>query len=361
MVYAARMTMQRLADRVDLKTFRLAAPRTVEGTGGRIFQATLAVPGTYYYESLGASVLTPAEVLSDAAFVDALTGVPVIDDDRRAHVEGVTPETMQAEAIGRVLRAWWDPEQQALIGDLLIDVDRGLDAVARGVTGVSVGYAVYLAEQKGDGYTLRQVARRAPSNVAITLTPRHEVTHLRAADSREVPMNPELQAQIAAKVGDAADPMAMFQSLIQMVLDHAARAADLERQLAEATQKLAAQAGADPAAGDAEDDEAEASVTDEAPAPAAEDAKVATMADAIRVADALQITIDDAWSLRDLQRAIVIARGVPAADAKALDGAALGAVYAAARQVKVSDAFDRISTQPLPGARVPATPNPADV
>ena len=242
MVYAARMTMQRLADRVDPKSFRLDPPRTVEGTGGRIFQATLAVPGTYYYESLGASVLTPAEVLSDPAFVDALTGVPVIDDDRRAHVEGVDTTTMQDEAIGRVLRAWWDPEQQALIGDLLIDVDRGLDAVARGVTGVSVGYDVDLAAEDGDGYTLRQVARRAPSNVAITLTPRHEVTHLRAADSREVPMNPELLASIKAKVGDAADPMAMFQALIEMVLSHAQRASELEAQLAEATKQLAAKA-----------------------------------------------------------------------------------------------------------------------
>ena len=360
MVYDAPMTTARLADRIEPRAFRLAPPRRVEGTGGMIYEAVLAVPGTYYYESLGASVLTPAEVLADEAFIAALTGVPVIDDDRTAHVEGVTTATMQDAAIGRVLRAWWDPEQQALIGELLIDVQRGLEAVARGVTGVSVGYDVDLAEEAGDGYTYRQVARRAPSNVAITLTPRHEVTHLRAADSREVPMNPELLASIKAKVGDAADPMAMFQALIEMVLSHAQRAAELEAQLAETTKQLAEKAGADPAAGDAEDEEAEASATDEAPPAPAEDAKVSTMADAIRVADALGVQIDEAWTLRDLQRAIVIARGVPTKTADALDATGLGAVLAAIREVKVADAFDVISargrTQPAA-----ATPNPTDV
>jgi len=317
-------TSARLSDRIDSTRYTVAPPRAVSGTGGVIYQAVLAVPGTYHYPSLDAWVCTPAETLADKAFTAALQGVAVIDDDQRAHVEGVTTSTMQDEAIGRVLSAWWDDAQQAIVGDVLIDVQRGLDAVRMGVDGVSVGYDVDLVEEAGDGYTLKQARRYDPSNVAITRTPRHGVTRLRASDSAGAPMNPELLKTIQAKVGDAADPMAMFQALIQMVMDHATRATDLERQLAEATAKLAEQAGVEVLEGDAV-----SGAGMEPPDEEVAEAKAADMADTYRAADSLGLTIDPAWTVADLDRAV--------------REHAVSAVLASAKSGRVGDAWDRAS------------------
>lgn len=289
-------THARLSDRIDSTRYTVAPPRAVSGTGGVIYQAVLAVPGTYHYPSLGAWVCTPAETLADKAFTDALQGVAVIDDDQRAHAEGVTTETMQDEAIGRVLSAWWDDAQQAIVGDVLIDVQRGLDAVRMGVDGVSVGYDVDLVEEAGDGYTLKQARRYDPSNVAITRTPRHGVTRLRASDSEADMLNAE---QLRAKLADAADPMAMFESLIQMVVTHSARVAELEKELAAKAGAAAAEAGVE-----VPDEGADAVPGTETPAEEAAEAKVATMADAVRAADSLGIAIDPAWTIGDLNKAV---------------------------------------------------------
>jgi hypothetical protein len=319
-------TSARLCDRIDSTRYTVAPPRAVPGTGGVIYQAVLAVPGTYHYPALDAWVCTPAETLADKAFCDSLQGVAVIDDDQLAHVEGVTTTTMQDEAIGRVMGAWWDDAQQALVGDVLIDVQRGLNAVRMGVDGVSVGYDVDLVAEAGDGYTFKQARRYDPSNVAITRTPRHGVTRLRAADSGALPMNPELLKTIQAKVGDAADPMAMFETLIKMVLEHSARATDLERQLAEATVKLGEQAGV---AVEVPEGDAVPGAGMETPAEEVAEAKAADMADTYRAADSLGLTIDPTWTVADLDRAV--------------REHAISAVLASAKSGRVGDAWDRAS------------------
>lgn len=344
MVYAVGMcTYVRLSDRISPSSaYQLKAPEPVPGTGGVIYEAVLAVPGTYYYPQLGAWVLTPAETLADEDFVRALRGVAVIDDDQTAHVEGVTTETMQGESIGRVLSARWDPDQQALIGELLIDVQRGLEAVRAGVVGVSIGYEVDIVEEVGDGYTLRQGHRTKPDNVAITRNPRHGVTRLRASDSgADMTKN-----EVLSKVADAADPMAMFTALIDMVMSHAARASDLERQLAEATQQLAAKAGAGEGGAGEEGADATAGAGEEAPAEEeAAEAKVAEMADAVRAADSLGVTIDPKWTLNDLNRELRDR-----------------ALAAAVKSARTGDAYDRVSQA---GARQQPRPNithsPTDV
>ena len=347
MVYAVGMcTYVRLSDRISPSSaYQLKAPEPVPGTGGVIYEAVLAVPGTYYYPQLGAWVLTPAETLADEEFVRALRGVAVIDDDQTAHVEGVTTETMQGESIGRVLSARWDPDQQALIGELLIDVQRGLEAVRAGVVGVSIGYEVDIVEEVGDGYTLRQGQRSKPDNVAITRNPRHGVTRLRASDSGADMTHEEVLKQIRLKVGDAADPMAMFTALIDMVMSHAARASDLERQLAEATQQLAAKAGAGGEGAGGEGADATPHAGEETPEEEAAEAKVAEMADAVRAADSLGVVIDPKWTLNDLNRELRDR-----------------ALAAAVKSARTGDAWDRASQA---GARQQPRPtithSPTDV
>jgi hypothetical protein len=344
MVYAVGMcTYVRLSDRISSSsTYRLKAPEPVPGTGGVIYEAVLAVPGTYYYPQLGAWVLTPAETLADEEFVRALRGVAVIDDDQTAHVEGVTTETMQGESIGRVLSARWDPDQQALIGELLIDVQRGLEAVRAGVVGVSIGYEVDIVEEVGDGYTLRQGQRSKPDNVAITRNPRHGVTRLRASDSGADMTHEEVLKQIRLKVGDAADPMAMFESLIQMVITHSTRVAELEKELAARAGAAAAEAGVEVPD---EGADATAGAGEETAEEEAAEAKVAEMADAVRAADSLGVVIDPKWSLADLNRELRDR-----------------ALAAAVKSARTGDAWDRASQA---GARQQPRPtithSPTDV
>jgi hypothetical protein len=339
------MTIHRFADRIEPRAFTLAPPRPVEGTGGMIYTLALAVPGVFRY-TFG-DVYTPPETLQDPDHLAALAGVPVIDDDQATHIEGVDPDTMEGAAIGRVLRAWWDDQQQVLVAEAVIDVRRGLDAIARGVVGVSEGYSGQLVEEVGeiDGsrYDLRQVRRVAPSNVAITLNPRHAVTRLQA-DAKEAEM--EIPAEILKKFADADVPlMELIQMLLTATQESAGHKAAADAAMYDAATlraKYEPEAAAEIEAAAA--DEASASV--DAPMADPDDAKVEGMADALTLASELGISVDPAWTLRQVKRAIVVCRGVPQAQADSLTGDNLAAAFAMARALPMADAFDRISARP---------------
>jgi hypothetical protein len=339
------MTIHRFADRIEPRAFTLAPPRPVEGTGGMIYTLALAVPGVFRY-AFG-DVYTPPETLQDPDHLAALAGVPVIDDDQATHIEGVDPDTMEGAAIGRVLRAWWDDQQQVLVAEAVIDVRRGLDAIARGVVGVSEGYSGQLVEEVGeiDGsrYDLRQVRRVAPSNVAITLNPRHAVTRLQA-DAKEAEM--EIPAEILKKFADADVPlMELIQMLLTATQESAGHKAAADAAMYDAATlraKYEPEAAAEIEAAAA--DEASASV--DAPMADPDDAKVEGMADALTLASELGISVDPAWTLRQVKRAIVVCRGVPQAQADSLTGDNLAAAFAMARALPMADAFDRISARP---------------
>jgi hypothetical protein len=342
------MTTHRIiADRIEAGRFRLAPPRRVEGTGGIIYQMALAVPGVHGYPF--GQVLTPPEVLSDEEWLAQFAGVPIIDDDRTAHVEGVTPDDIGEQSIGRILKAWWDPEQQVVIADGVVDVQRGLDKIDRGVTGVSVGYPADLRNESGTAYgseyTIRQHKRLPASNVAITLSPRHLVTHLQA-DSTGAEMNPTVLAALMAlfptqteaevkKQADSAGDPSMLMELIKMLLGAEQRATMAES-------KLAAYDGGDmagkvKAAAEGEMGDGEMAEAEEEAAGAPE---VGAFADAIRAADAAGVEVKPEWTLPELQRAVLVKRGVRSADS--MSGDALSAVVTALSSVKLADAYDVI-------------------
>lgn len=333
MVYAVPMTTHRHADRVDPRAFNLPPPRPIPGTGGKIYTLALAIPGVFSY-SWG-DVYTSPDVLKDPEYHAALVGTPIIDDDGRPHLEGVTTETMAEQAIGRMLSVEWDEAQQVLIGRAVIDVQRGLDAIDRGVVGVSAAYdgenLPEVGEVDGARYTYRQIRRVSPSNTAITLNPRQAVTRLQA-DALET--NMEIPAEILKKMADADVPL---MELIQMLLTATQESAG-HKAAADALRAKYEPEGAAPAG--------DASVEVEVE-PSEEGATMDEVADTIRAADALGIVVGKVKHI-DLQRAIVVASGVTQPQADALDAAGLAATLAVIKArpavvTRAADAWDEVS------------------
>ncbi len=322
------------ADRISQDPYRLPPPRPVEGTGGRIYTMVLATPGVLDYPEYGYSKYTPAEVLQDPAWLESMTGIPIVDDDQRAHAEGVDTATIQREAIGRILRAWWDPLLNAALAEGVIDVERGLRAIDSGITGVSPAYTPDLVSEvgsyEGQGYTRRERSRSAGNNVAITARPRGPNARLQA-DAQGEPMSPfqtrllAFMAEDTKKHADAEggtkDPMAWaFDQLMRSSMDACMRADAAEKALAE--MKAKPKADADP------EDMAE------------ED--IAEAADAVRLADSLGVPAKG--SLVELRRTIAAKLDIPGADKMAADslGAALTVYRLAANRSKAPTAADKL-------------------
>lgn len=327
------MTTHRHADRVDPRAFKLPPPRPIPGTGGKIYTLALAIPGVFSY-SWG-DVYTSPEVLQDKAYHDALVGTPIIDDDGRPHLEGPTTETIEGLAIGRMIKAWWDDEQQALLAEAAIDVQRGLDAIDRGVVGVSAAYdgenLPEVGEVNGARYTYRQIRRVAPSNTAITLNPRQAVTRLQA-DALET--NMEIPAEILKKMADADVPL---MELIQMLLTATQESAG-HKAAADALRAKYEPEGMAPAGDASLEVEVE---------PSEEGATMDEVADTIRAADALGIAVGKVSHV-ELQRAIVVASGVTQPQADALDAAGLAATLAVIKArpavvTRSADAWDEVT------------------
>jgi len=209
MGYARRMVApSRIRyDRIDLTpSLDLPPPRRL-ATGGIVYTMVLARPGVQSYP--WGKERVARETLADPEWLTALAGVPVIDDDRRAHADGVDTSTIEKESIGRVLKAWWSDAHDAVLAEAVVDVARGLDLIRMGVRGVSPAYA---AEDDGtagttdDGtaYDATQTKRYAPNNVAITLSPRGGDGVALRADAQESTMDKE---EVAAMIADALAPL----------------------------------------------------------------------------------------------------------------------------------------------------------
>ena len=297
------------ADRIAQTGFRLASPRPV-ATGGFIFEMVLAVPGVMDYPERGYSTYTPPEVLSDPVWLASLVGVPVTDDDVVMHGAGLDTETIERHRIGTVLTARWDNEQQAVIAEAVIDVRRGLDLIAAGVTGVSPAYDPTLVDEAGvvDGraYTRRVTARRNGNNVAVTESPRGQVTVLQPDSSRSGSMDffKRLQALMADADPAAAtagkDPMGW--AFGQLMTRDAERCAAMDAMTAEMTAMKEAAAKEKPKAGDADLAEEEDEV-DEASEEIAADSAAAWQS-ALSLARANGVKVEPATTLVQLERSV---------------------------------------------------------
>jgi hypothetical protein len=173
---------------------RLDVPATLD-TGARRLPVVLARAGVLRYPWGVERV--DAEVLADPTFTESLVGLPVVVGlEDVAHPDRVdVGDTRGAARAGTILSARFDAAQGALVGELVIDTPDGLDAVARGVRGVSLGYsadAVPTAEDdRKDGATHRRVRMYAPNHLILTLTPRGGPAVAVRADGANMQFSPE--------------------------------------------------------------------------------------------------------------------------------------------------------------------------
>lgn len=298
------------ADRQTRTGYRLAAPRTT-GDGHLIVEAVLAVPGVMQYP--WGPTYVSADTLRDDEWLTSLRGVPVTDDDTGAHYDGVTPDTTERTAIGTVLGARWDDEQQAVIGEIVIDVRRGIDAVRSGVRGVSPAYRARYVKREGVDartglrYTHEQTKRWRADNVAVTVQPRGgDAAQLRGDSMADV--NTEVEPEVEATTADADGMEKRLAALEAMV----AEMADAYKAMSADMAKMKG-ADADPAKPDTADAEA-------APAPAP--VKVAPLRALFAAADAHGVEVlddDTADALRARVAAKVLGTPVDGLSADALD------------------------------------------
>lgn len=224
------------------------------GSGGWVFTATLCAEGVNAYGEVGHVDYVPADTLRDPAFLDALAGLPVIDDDQRLHRREVTPADIANGAdIGRILSAWWDEEANAIRAKIVIDKPRGIEAVkGRKIRGVSIGYRVWRVMERGKWrgvvYTRRQVRRAKPTHITITLNPRDRAGWINADAHGGTRMNPNLIAILAALnvarsvEGDAAPLNALANAIEELAglnAAHRESIAALEADAATAAESLA--------------------------------------------------------------------------------------------------------------------------
>ena len=341
------------ADRIAQTGFRLASPRPV-ATGGFIFEMVLAVPGVMDYPERGYSTYTPPEVLSDPVWLASLVGVPVTDDDVVMHGAGLDTETIERHRIGTVLTARWDNEQQAVIAEAVIDVRRGLDLIAAGVTGVSPAYDPTLVDEAGvvDGraYTRRVTARRNGNNVAVTESPRGQVTVLQPDSSRSGSMDffKRLQALMADADPAAAtagkDPMGW--AFGQLMTRDAERCAAMDAMTAEMTaMKEAAAKKEKPKADDADLAEEEDEV-DEASEEIAADSAAAWQS-ALSLARANGVKVEPAATLVQLERSVAAKIGHADAAASPAVVRAFLAGAASARKDEDDDIWGQLHREQL--------------
>jgi hypothetical protein len=312
------------ADRIVQAPFRLPSPRPV-ATGGFIYTMVLAVPGVMDYPERGYATYTPWETLADPVWLASMVGVPVTDDDVVMHAVGLDTETIAKHRIGTILRAWWDAEQQAVLAEAVVDVQRGLDLIAQGVTGVSPAYDPAMVDEVGEyegkRYTRRVTARRAGNNVAITTSPRGQVTRLQADSNKGGSMSfiDKLKA-IHADAADPGDPMRWaFDMLMQRDADMCSAMDSMKAEFE--AMKAAKSKKADEADADAEVVE-EATVEEPMPDSAGDWRAV------LRLAEAHNVDFKADAKLIDIQRAIASklghsdsANAQPAVIAAFLDGA----------------------------------------
>lgn len=307
------MTIAHFHDRGSFRLVSgLPAPRQHEGTGAWIYPAILAQPGVHAYTTpVRGRVYTPASTLSDKSYVDSLVGTPLLDQPL-AH-DGVTTETIAEHRIGHIYSARWDEDLQSVVGEILVDVDRGLQQVDAGKTGLSLAYdgdpEPQTGEFNGQPFDFVVTRRYNANNILLTASPRHQGAGL-FTDSEDPSMDPKklLDALdkrfpgFSTRFADEGGEGGLLGLLLQMLMtEHDGRLAgesmlaDMKAQMADMVPR--------PPAGDAE--AAEADVEEAAEGEDMTDAPVKRMSDSLDLAKSLGIEVQDAWKLSDLQKAIV--------------------------------------------------------
>lgn len=190
------------ADRMVGTGYDLAAPRQLD-SGAWVYEAVVSTPGVLQYPTLGLVDYVDAAALSERAYLDALVGLPVIDDSG-LHWPGVTVEQIAAARVGTIIAARWDDAQQATIVTIVIDVPRGIEAIrALGVDGLSLRYEPDMAPLSvapdGTQVTGQQVRRRRLNHVLLTPRPNDANARIRA-DDQGAAMTPEQIAEMVAQL-----------------------------------------------------------------------------------------------------------------------------------------------------------------
>jgi len=188
--------------------FTLGTKRVLHG-GTTVYPVTFASPGVL--ERNGRREKVTREVLADAAYNEAMAGVPVILDDGPAHGRAVNIRSADRRHLtGYVLRSEWSDAAGAQVGEIVIGDARGVDLIEKlGVRGGSVAYHVeYGAPEDGaSDHDVVQVRRYDPVNFALTRTPRDRTARV-VADanrrSRAMKLKPAIAA-ILAEWGIVAD------------------------------------------------------------------------------------------------------------------------------------------------------------
>ena len=303
---------------------RLDVPATLD-TGARRLPVVLARAGVLRYPWGVERV--DAEVLADPTFTESLVGLPVVVGlEDVAHPDRVdVGDTRGAARAGTILSARFDAAQGALVGELVIDTPDGLDAVARGVRGVSLGYsadAVPTAEDdRKDGATHRRVRMYAPNHLILTLTPRGGPAVAVRADGANMQFSPEDLTSFSKRM-DAYDAA---------MKDMHSRMDAMDGKLGEALAKWASQEAEEPEHSDPEVKKGLKEFAKEEMAEAehsADSGNAGAWRSILSAAAAHKVELADTVTLLDARRAV--AGAIVGKDrADALDAAGLDAVIVA--------------------------------
>jgi len=322
--------------RADIVTVT-GEPRLL-GSGGVVYPVTFASAGVYQYPEHGFAELVPPEVLSDEAFVGALVGLPVILGDATLHLRGVRPGgSLEGARVGTILSARWDDEQQAIVGEVVIDEQPGLDAVAEGIRGVSLRYEVVDSVSEvgtfaGMRYARRQTGRTRPNH--LILAARGRDPRARIAADMEPNMDEIVKLLRERADMDGSDLMRALVEMLVSARDDAKTARmEADGYMAERDAMRADLDAMKAAAMAAEAEESEdVNRADAAPA-------VGPVRAVLALADKHGVTVEDAATVADVQRAVV-AKALGKERADALDDAGLTLALDIIARAPRADAFD---------------------
>ena len=176
------------------------------------FQSNFIEPGLISYLDTGGDL----ELLSKETIdrhIQSFVGKPVIV----RHGAGVTPETMEAKAVGYISRVWWEPSEAWYYCEGVIFDDRAKDLIKPVTEGgkgwrVSCGYNVTSSDERGGEKNAIKYAREIlgfeGEHLAIVERPRYEGATIRL-NEKQLGANMENVFKILKKlIAPAATPAA---------------------------------------------------------------------------------------------------------------------------------------------------------
>jgi hypothetical protein len=146
-------------------------PRTL-ATGARRVPIVLIRVGDQQYP--WGVERTDAQALDDDDFIQSLIGLPVkIGIDDVAHPGKVRVGVEDgSEKAGVIVSARFDADEQAIVGEIVLDEVAGLQALARGVRGASLSYDVEMDPTPIAEGIHRRRRLHSPDHVLLTRMPR---------------------------------------------------------------------------------------------------------------------------------------------------------------------------------------------